>query len=103
MNGGNLRLGGGDGHGGGGIRFFDLAVHPLYHGLIVPGLGFEKLNKLFGADVIGKGPQPLTRSAGKQDNIHRFLLILKPQGRVMTPPCEIAYRSARMGLLRKSS
>ena len=70
MDGGNLGFGGRDGHGGLRVRLSDLAVHPLDHGLIVPLRGLEDFNELLGADVIGKGPQPLSRSAGQEDDVH---------------------------------
>ena len=63
-DGGNLGLCRGNGHGGVCVHRLNLPVHPLHHGLIVPGFGFEKLDKLLGADVVGKRPQPLSGAAG---------------------------------------
>ena len=61
---GNLRAARRNGHGCVRIHLADLTVHPLRHRLIFPVFRRENLYKLLGTDVIGKGPEALSRSAG---------------------------------------
>ena len=71
----NLCLTGSNGHGRICVHLLDLSVDTLHHGLIGAVLLFENLDKLFGTDVIGKGPQTLAGTAGQQNDIHNLLLV----------------------------
>ena len=63
VDGGDLGSGGRDGHGCLRVSVQDLAVYPLDHGFILPVFCLKDLDKLFGADVVGERPQPLSRTA----------------------------------------
>ncbi len=61
---GNLRFGCRDCNRSVCVHSFDLTIHPLDHGFIAAIFGLENLNELFGADIIGKRPEPLSGTAG---------------------------------------
>src|SRR5699024_8704793 len=98
-------LGGGNGNGGVGVHRLDLAVDPLNHGFQFTLLIVEDLDELLGTDIVGKGPQTLARTAGQQYEIHSLSPYTKTQRAASVVECGPlwVYRSARIGLFRKSS